>query len=206
MLTAHDASHKLHAHLFLDGIPPVIFIQERGVAADLPDPGELGEDLDPAVTKLFLGFSAEVFANFDHLGVVELLLLAFFAESRVVDLFELVRKIFENFRFGPSQDKGTDHSAESLHPFFILIFDDSSLKFLAEGAVVVQKSRHDEVKYTPELAQTVLDRCAGQCEPRLCLDELDALGGIRPVVLDVLGFVDKFVAEGPPLVLGNVPL
>ena len=87
MLPFHDAAHEFHAHLFFDRIPLVVLVQERRVAADLPDLRELREDLDPAALQILLGLPAEVFAHADHLRVVELTLLARPAKARVVDLF-----------------------------------------------------------------------------------------------------------------------
>ena len=87
VLSFHDAAHEFHAHLFFDRIPLVVLVQERRVAADLPDLREFREDLDPAALQVLLGLPAEIFAHAHHLRVVELTLLARPAKARVVDLF-----------------------------------------------------------------------------------------------------------------------
>ena len=145
--------------------------------------------------ELFLGLAAQVFPHPDDLGIIQFSLFTGFSEAGIVDFFELLRQIPQDFGFGPAQDKGTDHSAQPFHALLIPVLDDGRLELIPERAVIIQKTGHDIVKNAPQLAQPVLNRRACQRESGLRSDELHAFGGFRPVVLDILGFIDELIPE-----------
>ena len=158
------------------------------------------------MTELLLRLSAKVLAHFDNLSVIEFSLLTVRAKARIVNFLEFLRKVAEDFLLGPSENKGSDHSAKPLHPVLVHVLYDRRLKFPEESAVVVKEGRHDVIENAPQLAEAVLDRRACQREPRLRFDELYTLRRFRPLVLDILRLIDDLVVEAAVLVFSDVAL
>ena len=76
---------------------------------------------------------------------------------------------------------------------------------LPEIPVAEKIIRHDVVKYAPEFRKTVLYRSSGQRKPAAAVHEFHRLCRLRGAVLDVLRFVQKFIAEFMLLILREVP-
>ncbi len=170
------------------------------VVADLLEPGQSCEDEAAALHAIRpLGCRQELVD--DRLVHGPLLL----GERRPGDLLDLVGEVGHErlVGLGTAKYERSGQGSEPSRDFQVLLAFDRGRPPVPELGLAAEQARHDHIENGPELAEAVLDRCAGECQLLGGGDSAHRLGRFGVGVLDGLGLVEHQCRPGdPPEFLG----
>ena len=118
----------------------------------------------------------------------------------------LIGQLCQHILFQPPQDKRSDVTAQFSRRAPVFVPHDGNLVAGAELWVREQIPRHEEIKDGPKLCQGIFDGRTGEGKIPARLEALHRFGILGGGIFDVLGLVQKDVAEGFCPIVGNVPL
>ena len=91
------------------------------------------------------------------MGLIQLFLLTFQRGKHI--FFQLIRKVIQHILLQSPQHKRPDHLLQTFHGIGTAVLHSRKFDLLAEFLIRIQKSRHQEIKNTPQLTEPVLHRC-----------------------------------------------
>ena len=195
--------HQLHAGLELCAAAGVALVVEARVAADLPQLGELGQNLQLVALEVVGQLVGDLQGKAVLACLVELGLLTLHLGKH--HALALLGQVGEHVALEAAQDERGHEAAQLVgRPFLAGL--DRALEALGKVLAAAQDPRHQEVKDAPELGGAVLNGGAGEGQAHGCHQALGRLGHLGPGVLDVLGLVEDHAREPRLGVLGHVAL
>ena len=188
---------KLRAGLKLRGRAVIPLKAQARVAADLPQLGELSQNLElfslELFTHLVLNLKREAILG----GEIELPLLGF--HLRIDDAFGLFGKVGKDLGLETTEDEGTDRAAKQVRGI-VLAGLDGALVTLGELVARPEVAGHEEIENAPKLRQAILDRRSRQGEAHVGIKALRALSDLRFRILYILGLIKNHAREVTPRV------
>ena len=158
---------------------------ERGMAADLPQAQQRGQDVEARFIELRIGLDVQQReARALEFGAVERGLFAVeFAEEILLDA---LGEVLGDLAFRAAQDEGPHPRGEPAAGEGIAAL----VEVLREVSAPPEHAGHGEGHDAPEIEQAVLDRCAAECQAVRGLQGAGGARGLGLGVLDVLRLVE----------------
>ena len=148
MPRSHRITHDFLQRIQLAGAAIVILQKEGGVASDLPEPREDGQNLDLALPHVpLLEHFVEFLLALEEPGLVDLVLLGgHFADLAAL---HLVRQLGEHILLQTPQDKGHDVAPEVRGCLLILLLHNGRFITLLELCLGKKITGHQIIKERP---------------------------------------------------------
>ena len=184
--------HQLLDGVKLGGFLPGVLVYQPRIAANLPQPGQLGKRLD------FLGAGIEVRISVDGSAQpllerrIQFALLALQLDGD--DVFNLVGQVAEYVLLETAQNERADKHLQSALRDGVTA-ENRHFEPTAEMLIAAEHPGHEEIENAPQFGQSVLNRRAGEREPMLGLDRTHCLRGFRRVVLHILCLIQRHARE-----------
>ena len=149
MPAIHGALNKFHAGFQLGRLPTVIIVAQIRVTAYLTQSGKLCENLQLLLIEVSLVRGCKLCLHLNYLCIIEPLLFLTHPDSS--GLLQLIRQILKYIALQTAEDEWIHHLLQAVGSILLTVFYDRCLEFLLEGFISIQESRHQIVKYAPQL-------------------------------------------------------
>ena len=168
--------------LFVDRV----LLDERGMAADLAQPGQSLKDGEAALAQRILAIGGD-----DHLlcaGELVAIQLVLHAAHFAEQIFFGARWQFaRHLALGAAQNEGAQACRQALRGALVL----APVEVLVEVTAVAQGARCGEAHEAPQIEKAVFQRRAGEHEAVVRAEFARSLGGLAVRVFDLLPFVEN---------------